>query len=197
MEKAKNNSIPEGYMPRLKKLYSEKIVPQLMNDLGLKSPMAVPKLEKIVINMGVNEAKENIQVLEQAKEDLVALSGQACEIKKAKKSISNFKLRQGMPIALKVTLRGNRMYEFLDRFISLSAPKIRDFQGFSLKHFDGRGNYNIGLKDHLIFPEINVEKSLKSRGMSITFVSKNADDKKAKLLLDYLGLPFQREEAKK
>jgi large subunit ribosomal protein L5 len=197
MEKAKNNSIPEGYIPRLKKLYSEKIVPQLMNDLGLKSPMAVPKLEKIVINMGVNEAKENIQVLEQAKEDLVALSGQACEIKKAKKSISNFKLRQGMPIALKVTLRGNRMYEFLDRFISLSAPKIRDFQGFSLKHFDGRGNYNIGLKDHLIFPEINVEKSLKSRGMSITFVSKNADDKKAKLLLDYLGLPFQREEAKK
>ncbi len=191
MEKNKNNS---GYSPRIKKLYTEKIVPALLKELGLKSPMAAPRLEKIVINMGVNEAKENIQVLEQAREDLIALSGQMPELKKAKKSISNFKLRQGMPVALRVTLRGDRMYEFMDRFVSLAAPKIRDFQGFSANHFDGRGNYNIGLRDHLIFPEINVEKSLKSRGMNITFVVKCADDKKARLLLDYLGLPFKKDQ---
>lgn len=191
MEKNKNNS---GYSPRIKKLYAEKIVQSLLKELKLKSPMAVPRLDKIVINMGVNEAKENIQVLEQAREDLMALTGQMPELRRAKKSISNFKLRQGMPVALRVTLRGDRMYEFMDRFVSLAAPKIRDFQGFSSNHFDGRGNYNIGLKDHLIFPEINVEKSLKSRGMNITFVVKCADDKKARLLLDYLGLPFKKDQ---
>lgn len=197
MEKNKNNSVPKDYSPRIKKLYEGQVVPALLKDLGLKSPMAAPRLEKIVINMGVNEAKENIQVLEQAKEDLIALSGQMPEIRKAKKSISNFKLREGMPVALRVTLRGFRMYEFLDRFISLAAPKIRDFQGFSSEHFDGRGNYNIGLKDHLIFPEINIEKSLKSRGMNITFVVKCADDKKSRLLLDYLGLPFKKDQKTK
>ncbi len=197
MEKKKDNQIPKDYIPRIKKLYENQVVQALIKDLKVKSPMAVPKLEKIVINMGVNEAKENIQVLEQSKEDLIAITGQQPEIRKAKKSISNFKLRKGMPVALRVTLRGFRMYEFMDRFISLAAPKIRDFQGFSVNHFDGRGNYNVGLKDHLIFPEINVEKSLKSRGMNITFVVKRADNDKARLLLDYLGMPFKKEQKTK
>lgn len=183
----------KDYKPRLKKLYNEKIAFELMKELNLSSIMAAPKLEKVVINMSVNEAKENIQMLEQAKEDLSLITGQMPEVRKAKKSISNFKLRKGMPIALRVTLRGDRMYEFVDRFISIAAPKIRDFQGFDSTNFDGNGNYNIGLKDHHIFPEVNVDKS-KSRGMNITFVFKNADDKKARLLMDYLGFPFKKEK---
>jgi len=184
----------KNYSPRLKKLYFEKIAPEIMKELNLSSVMAVPKLEKIVINMSVNEARENIQALEQAKDDIAAITGQMPEIMKAKKSISNFKLRQGMPIALRVTLRGDRMYEFLDRFISLSAPKIRDFQGFGSKQFDGRGNYNVGIKDHLVFPEVNLEKSLKPRGMNITFAFRKADDGKARLLMEYLGVPFKKEK---
>ncbi|PIS46622.1 MAG: 50S ribosomal protein L5 [Elusimicrobia bacterium CG08_land_8_20_14_0_20_51_18] len=179
----------------MRKVYDEKIVPALIKELQLGSVMAAPKLEKIVINMGVNEAKENIQVLEQAKEDLTAITGQMPETMKAKKSISNFKLREGMPIALRVTLRGAIMYEFLDRFISLSAPKIRDFQGFSSGHFDGRGNYNVGLRDHHIFPEVNVEKSVKSRGMNITFVLQKADNHKGHLLLEHFGMPFKKEKS--
>jgi len=188
-----NNNLKD-YKPRLKTLYLEKIAPAIMKELNLSSIMAVPKLEKIVINMSVNEARENIQALEQAKEDIAAITGQMPEVRKAKKSISNFKLRQGMPIALRVTLRKDRMYEFLDRFISLAAPKIRDFQGFDPKQFDGRGNYNVGLKDHFIFPEVNVEKSLKSRGMNITFVFNKADDNKARLLMEYLGIPFKKDK---
>lgn len=179
------------YIPRLKKYYREKIVPAIMEELKLGSPMAVPKIEKIIISMSVNEAKEDIKMLEAAKEDLAAICGQMPQIKRAKKSISNFKLRQGMPIALKVTLRGDRMYEFLDRFISLAAPKIRDFAGFEPSKFDGRGSLNIGIKDHFIFPEVNVEKSPKSRGMNITIVTTAKDDKIAKKLLDYFGFPFK------
>ncbi|MEF3279647.1 MAG: 50S ribosomal protein L5 [Elusimicrobiota bacterium] len=183
------------YKPRLMKLYEEKIVKSMMNDLSAKSPMAVPKLEKIVISMGVNEAREDIKQLELAKEELALITGQAPQIKRAKKSISNFKLRQGMPIALKVTLRGWKMYEFLDRFISLAAPKIRDFAGFDVNKFDGHGSYNVGLKDHFIFPEINQEKSPKSRGLNVTIVTNSRKDETAKKLLDYFGFPFK--EAKK
>ncbi len=183
------------YIPRLKRYYKEKVVPAMMEKFKYSSPMAVARIEKIAISMSVNEAKEDIKMLEAAKEDLAAISGQMPQIKRAKKSISNFKLRQGMPIALKVTLRGDRMYEFLDRFISLAAPKIRDFAGFDVSKFDGRGNLNIGIKDHFIFPEVNVEKSPKSRGMNITIVTTAGNDEVAKELLDHFGFPFK--EAKK
>ncbi len=189
--------LPKGYKVRLADLYREKVQPALMKDFTLSSPMACPKMTKIVINIGVSEAKENIQALDLAKEDLTVISGQNPQIRKAKKSISNFKLREGMPIGVRVTLRGARMYEFFDRFVSLSVPRIRDFQGFDPRFFDGRGNLNIGLKEHHIFPEVNMEKSPKARGMNITFVTTAGDDKKGKALLEYLGMPFKKPEAKK
>lgn len=189
--------MPKGYKVRLADAYRSKVQPALMKDFGLKSPMACPKVTKIVINIGVSEAKENIQALDLAKEDLTVISGQNPQIRKAKKSISNFKLREGMPIGVRVTLRGARMYEFFDRFVSLSVPRIRDFQGFDPRFFDGRGNLNIGLKEHHIFPEVNMEKSPKARGMNITFVTTAGDDKKGKALLEYLGMPFKKPEAKK
>lgn len=182
------------YIPRFKRYYREKIIPAMMEEFKLTSPMAVPRLEKIVISMSVNEAKEDIKMLEAAKEDLSLICGQMPQIKRAKKSISSFKLRKGMPIALKVTLRGDRMYEFLDRFITLAAPKIRDFAGFDPSKFDGRGSINIGIKDHWIFPEVNVEKSPKSRGMNITIVTTTRDDKMAKRLLEHFGFPFKEQK---
>ncbi|MCL2887709.1 MAG: 50S ribosomal protein L5 [Elusimicrobia bacterium] len=163
-----------------------------MKDMGVKSPMAAPKLEKIVINIGVPEAREDIKVLDICKEDLTAISGQAPQVRRAKKSISNFKLREGMPIGLRVTLRGDRMYDFMDRFISIAAPRIRDFQGFSEKCFDGKGNLNLGIKEHYIFPEVNVEKSPKPHGMNITFVTTAKNDGGGLLLMSYLGLPFRK-----
>ena len=184
--------LPKGYTPRTAKLYVTKVQPALMKDFGLTSPMATPKMTKIVINIGVSEAKENIQALDLAKEDLAAISGQSPQVRRAKKSISNFKLREGMPIGVRVTLRGVRMYEFFDRFVSLSVPRVRDFQGFDPRLFDGRGNMNIGLKEHHIFPEVNMEKSPKARGMNITFVTTAGDDKKGRALLEYLGMPFKK-----
>ncbi len=189
--------MPKGYKVRLADAYREKVQPALMKDFSLSSPMACPKMTKIVINIGVSEAKENIQALDLAKDDLMVISGQNPQVRRAKKSISNFKLREGMPIGVRVTLRGARMYEFLDRFVSLSVPRIRDFQGFDPRFFDGRGNLNIGLKEHHIFPEVNMEKSPKARGMNITFVTTAGDDKKGKALLEYLGMPFKKPEAKK
>lgn len=187
-------NVKTDYKPRLKKLYEEKIVEFMMKDFGFTSKMAVPRLSKIIISMSVNEAKDDIKQLETAKQELASITGQMPQIRRAKKSISSFKLRQGMPIALKVTLRGDRAYEFLDRFISLAAPKIRDFQGFDSRKFDGRGSYNVGLKDHFIFPEINPDKSPRSRGMNITIVTTTKDDEKAKKLLDYLGFPFKKDK---
>ncbi|OGS55204.1 MAG: 50S ribosomal protein L5 [Elusimicrobia bacterium RIFOXYB2_FULL_62_6] len=189
--------MPKGYIPRLKTEYVQNIVPAMMKQFEAGSPMAVPKLTKIVINIGVSEAKENIQALDLAKEDLTQIAGQAPQIRRAKKSISNFKLREGMPIAVRVTLRGAMMYEFFDRFVSLSVPRIRDFQGIDARFFDGRGNLNIGLKEHHIFPEINVEKSPKARGMNITFVTTAGTNDRAKALLQYLGMPFKKPEAAK
>lgn len=190
----KEQALPKNYTPRMKELYLKTVVPALMKDLSLKSPMAAPKITKIVINIGVSEAKENIQALDLAKEDLAQIAGQAPQIRRAKKSISNFKLREGMPIAVRVTLRGIMMYEFLDRFISLSVPRIRDFQGVDPRYFDGRGNLNIGLKEHHIFPEVNQEKSPKARGMNITFVTTAGDNDKAKALFERLGMPFKKPE---
>ncbi len=184
--------LPKGYKVRVSELYGSTVRPALMKDFGLTSPMAAPKMVKIVINIGVSEAKENIQALDLAKEDLSLIAGQAPQIRRAKKSISNFKLREGMPIGVRVTLRGIRMCEFFDRFVSLSVPRVRDFQGFDPRLFDGRGNLNIGLKEHHIFPEVSMEKSPKARGMNITFVTTAGDDKKGKALLEYLGMPFKK-----
>ncbi|MFA5162646.1 MAG: 50S ribosomal protein L5 [Elusimicrobiales bacterium] len=181
-------------MPRLKSAYRERILPAMLKELGVSSPMSAPKLEKVVINIGVSEAKENIQALETAKDDLSRISGQAPQVRRAKKSISNFKLREGMPIGVRVTLRGMMMYEFTDRFVSVACPRIRDFQGFDPKCFDGHGNLNIGLKEHHIFPEVDVEKSPKARGMNITFVTTADDDKGGRLLLELMGMPFRKAE---
>ena len=189
---AKEPALPKDYKPRMRELYYQKVVPAMMKEFSLKSPMAVPKLTKIVLNIGVSEAKENIQALDLAKEDLAQITGQAPQVRRAKKSISNFKLRQGMPIAVRVTLRGPIMYEFLDRFISLSVPRIRDFQGIDPKCFDGRGNMNLGLQEHHIFPEVNQEKSPKARGMNISFVTTAGENDKAKTLFELFGMPFKK-----
>ena len=178
--------------PRLKSLYRDRVVPEMMVRFRLTNVFQVPRLEKIVLNIGVSEAKENIQALDMAREELASITGQAPQIRRAKKSISNFKLRQGMPIGLKVTLRGDRMYEFMDRMVSLAAPRIRDFRGFSLKGFDGRGAYNVGLKEQHIFPEIDLEKSTKLRGMNITFVTTAGKPEEARALLELLGLPLRK-----
>jgi large subunit ribosomal protein L5 len=191
-KETQERAVPKDYKPRMRELYVRKVVPAMMKELSLSSHMAVPKITKIVINIGVSEAKENIQALDLAKEDLAQIAGQMPQIRRAKKSISNFKLRQGMPIAVRVTLRGAVMYEFLDRFISLSVPRIRDFQGVDPRFFDGRGNLNIGLQEHHIFPEVNQEKSPKARGMNITFVTTAGDNDKAKALFEHFGMPFKK-----
>ncbi|PCI37005.1 MAG: 50S ribosomal protein L5 [Elusimicrobia bacterium] len=182
--------------PRLKTHYSDTVLPGLIKDLGRSNSFQAPKLDKIVVSMGVNEAKENIQVLDQAREDLGQIVGQLPQIRKATKSISNFKLREGMPLALRVTLRGDRMYEFLDRLISTAVPRIRDFRGMKPTGFDGRGNYNLGVKEHHIFPEINLERSPTARGMNITFVTTANNDEDGKELLDRMGLPFKKKGQK-
>ncbi len=184
-----NNS----YIPRLKQLYKTKIVPEMMKKMKYTNPHQVPKLEKIVINMSVNEAKENIKSLDNAMEELAVITGQKPMICRAKKSISNFKLKKGMPIGLKVTLRGNRMYEFLEKLIFAALPKMRDFKGLNPNSFDGRGNYNLGITEQYIFPEVNVEKSERTRGMNITFVTSAKTDKEAKQLLTLLGLPIREQ----
>jgi len=181
-----------GYAPRLKSFYKENALPALLKELKVKSPMAVPKLEKVVINVGVADAKEDIKFLDIARADITSITGQLAQVRRAKKSISNFKLREGMPIGVKVTLRGDRMYEFFDRFINVVCPRIRDFQGFNQKSFDGRGNLNVGLKEHYVFPEIDVEKSPKAHGMNITFATTAKNDNEGRLLLEFMGFPFRK-----
>lgn len=195
-ETKKTTKTASDYQPTLQKLYTEKVLPALLKDMGVKSPMAAPKLEKIVINIGVKEAREDIKALDVAKEDLTAIAGQASQVRRAKKSISNFKLREGMPIGVRVTLRGVRMYEFLERFINIACPRIRDFQGFSDNAFDGRGNLNLGIKEHYIFPEIDVEKSPKAHGMNITFVTTAKNDDTGRMLMQYMGMPFRKSPTK-
>ena len=182
---------PEGYTPRLQALYKEKVLPALLKDMNVKSPMAVPRMTKIVINIGVKDAREDIKALETAKDDLTAIAGQAAQVRRAKKSISNFKLREGMPIGVRVTLRGAKMYEFMERFICIACPRIRDFQGFNAS-FDGKGNLNLGIKEHYIFPENEVKKSPKAHGMNITFVTTAQNDQTGRMLMDYMGLPFRK-----
>lgn len=179
-------------MARLKDLYFNEIVPAMEKKFGYKNIMEVPKLEKIVINMGVGEAKDNPKVLESATKDLEAITGQKPVVTKAKKSIANFKIRQGMSIGCKVTLRGDRMYEFTDRLINLALPRVRDFRGVSPDSFDGRGNYALGIKEQLIFPEIDYDKVDKVRGMDIIFVTTAKTDEEARELLSGFGMPFRK-----
>jgi large subunit ribosomal protein L5 len=184
--------LPEGYVPRLKQRYREEVVPRLQKEFGIDNVMAVPKIEKISLNMGVGEAIQNIKILDDAVEELTALAGQRPVITRAQKSIAAFKLRQGMPIGARVTLRGARMWEFLDRLISVALPRVRDFRGISTRSFDGRGNYTLGVRDQLIFPEIDYNKVEKAKGMNITIVTTAGNDERALFLLRELGMPFQR-----
>ncbi len=179
-------------MARLKDIYNETIKPQLMEKFEYDSVMQVPRLEKIVINMGVGEAVLNPKVLESAVEDLTIISGQKPIIRNAKKSIASYKLRAGMPIGCKVTLRGERMWEFADRLISVALPRVRDFRGLSPNAFDGRGNYSLGVKEQLIFPEIDYDQVDKLRGMDIVFVTSAKTDEEARELLKLLGMPLRQ-----
>lgn len=179
-------------MNRFKEKYKEEITPSLMSKFNYSSIMEVPKIEKIVINMGVGDAVQNPKVLDSAVEELAAISGQKPLITKAKKSIAGFKLREGMPIGVKVTLRGERMYDFLDKLITVSLPRVRDFRGVSKKAFDGRGNYTLGIKEQLIFPEIDYDKVNKVRGMDIVIVTTAKTDEEARELLLQFGMPFQK-----
>ena len=179
-------------MSRLHEQYSNEIVDAMTKKFGYKNIMQVPKLEKIVINMGVGEAKENKKALDTAITDLEIISGQKAVVTRAKKSVANFKLREGMPIGCKVTLRGERMYEFADRLINLALPRVRDFRGVSQNSFDGRGNYALGIKEQLIFPEIEYVKVDKVRGMDIIFVTTANTDEEARELLTLFGMPFKK-----
>ncbi|WP_053217609.1 50S ribosomal protein L5 [Virgibacillus senegalensis] len=179
-------------MNELKKRYQEEIVPSLAEKFNYESVMQVPKIEKIVINMGVGDAVQNTKALDNAVEELALISGQQPVVTKAKKSIAGFRLREGMPIGAKVTLRGERMYEFLQKLIGVSLPRVRDFRGISKKAFDGRGNYTLGIKEQLIFPEINYDKVNKVRGMDVVIVTTSNTDEEARELLAQLGMPFQK-----
>ncbi len=176
---------------RLRFKYQKEVVPALMKEFGLKNVMAVPKLEKVVINMGVGEATQNAKVLDPAVAELQQITGQKPVITKAKKSIAAFKVREGMPIGAMVTLRGDRMYEFLDRLMNVALPRVRDFRGVSSKSFDGRGNYTLGLHDQLIFPEIDYAKVERQKGMNVTIVTTSKSDDQARALLKHMGMPFR------
>ncbi|HHN73847.1 MAG TPA: 50S ribosomal protein L5 [Acidobacteria bacterium] len=176
--------------PRLRKVYEEEIRAALMEEFSIKNPMAVPKLNKIVVNMGLGEASREPKLLDEATEELTAIVGQKPTVRRARKSISNFKLREGMPVGLAATLRGDRMWEFYDRLVNLALPRVRDFRGISGRAFDGRGNYTLGVKDQLIFPEVNYAKVSRAIGMNITIVTSATSDAEAKALLRRLGMPF-------
>jgi len=179
-------------IPRLKTKYSKEVIPALMKEFSYKNVMQVPKVEKVVLNVGLGEAIQNIRLLEAAQKELGIITGQKAVITKAKKSIAGFKLRKGVPIGCKVTLRGNMMYEFLDRFISLALPRVRDFKGVPGKSFDGKGNYSIGIKEQFIFPEIEYDKVEFVHGLDITICTTARTNKEGKSLLNYMGMPFRK-----
>lgn len=179
-------------MARLKDLYKKELAPKLLNDLQLSNVMQVPRVEKVVVNMGIGEAIQNIKVLESAVEELANITGQKPVITKAKKSIAGFKLREGMPIGCMVTMRHDRAYEFLDRLINIALPRVRDFKGISPKAFDGRGNYTLGIREQIIFPEIDLEKVAKVGGLNISIVTTARNDEQGRALLAGLGLPFRK-----
>ena len=179
-----------AYESRLKKRYRDEIVSKLQKEFGLGNVMSVPRVEKISINMGLGEASRNIKILEEAMEEMQALAGQQPTMTRAKKSIAAFKLREGTPIGCRVTLRGTQMWDFLDRLISIALPRVRDFRGVSGTSFDGRGSYTLGVKDHLIFPEVDFNKVNTTKGMNVTIVTTASNDEQAKFLLRELGMPF-------
>lgn len=182
-------------MARLRDLYNSKIVPELVKEFNYKNPMAVPRMTKVIISMGVGRASQDKKFLESARKDLTMVAGQMPMVCKAKKSVSNFKVREGMETGLKVTLRNERMYEFMDRLISLAIPRVRDFRGLKDNSFDGRGNYSMGLAEQSVFPEINAAKVEFQQGMNITFVTTAKTDEEARKLLQLFGMPFRRPEA--
>jgi large subunit ribosomal protein L5 len=177
---------------RLKERYTKEIAPAIASEFGITNPMAIPRVEKVVINMGMGEAIANAKILDTAADEVRAITGQKPVITRAKKSIASFKLRQGMPIGVMVTLRGERMYEFLDRLMSIALPRVRDFRGVSPKAFDGRGNYTLGVREQLIFPEIDFNRVDKTRGMNISIVTTARTDEQARSLLKALGMPFRQ-----
>jgi large subunit ribosomal protein L5 len=181
-------------MPRLKQLYVDELRERLKDELGLTSIMQVPRIEKITLNMGVGDAKTEAKALDSAIEELTTIAGQRAQVRRARRSIAGFKLREGMPIGAKVTLRGDRMYEFLDRLVSIALPRIRDFRGLSPKSFDGRGNYSIGIREQLIFPEINYDDIAAIRGLDVAITTTAESDEHALALLRALGLPFATED---
>jgi large subunit ribosomal protein L5 len=196
-EKASKASKAQSYTPRLKSDYESRIVPAMIEKFGYKNRLEVPKLEKIVINMGVGEATQDKKKVEAAAAEMQAISGQKPVIAKAKKSIAQFKLREGMPIGCKVTLRRDRMFEFLDRLVTIALPRVRDFRGLNAKSFDGRGNYAMGLKEQIIFPEINYDQIEKVRGMDIIVTTTAKTDEEARELLRLFNFPFPRDEEQK
>lgn len=177
-------------MTRLKQKYRDEVVPAMMQEFGYRNSMQVPRLEKITVNVGLGEATQNIKALDNAVAEVTAVTGQKPVVTRAKKSIANFKLREGVPIGCMVTLRQDRMYEFLDRLVHVALPRVRDFKGVSERAFDGRGNYSLGLRDQIIFPEIQADKVEKTRGMTVSFVTTATTDEEGKALLRLLGMPF-------
>jgi len=178
------------YQPRLKKIYEETVRPELVKELEMRNPMAAPLLTKIIVNVGLGEAKNDTSILDSMEQDIALVTGQKPVRTQAKKAISNFKIRAGQEIGLKVTLRGNRMWEFYDKLVNIVLPRVKDFRGVSAKAFDGKGNYSLVLKEHTIFPEIDTNKVTRPRSIQIILVSKNADDDQAKLMHTKLGMPF-------
>ncbi len=179
------------YEPRLRKKYKDEIIPQLMKDFSLQNIMQVPKLERVIINMGLGEAVQNAKLIDSAVEELTAITGRKPIVTRAKKSIASFKLREGMPIGVMVTLRGEQMYDFVDRLVSIALPRTRDFKGISPKAFDGRGNYTLGIREQIVFPEINYDKIDRIKGMNVTFVTTAETDEQGRALLKSLGMPFR------
>ena len=185
-----------GYVPRLKAVYETELRPRLKDELGLKSIMQVPRIAKITLNMGVGEAKTDAKALDSAMDELTIIAGQRAQLRRARKSIASFKVREGMPVGARVTLRGARMWEFLDRFVTVALPRVRDFRGVGTKSFDGRGNYSLGVKEQMIFPEINYDDIESIHGMDITFVTSAERDDLALGLLKELGMPFKGDDKK-
>lgn len=181
---------------RLREKYEEEIVPQLAKELGTKNSLAIPKITKIVVNMGIGAASKNKELLNQARGDLAAITGQMPSVRQAKVSVASFSLRRGMPVGLKVTLRGNRMYDFLDKVISIVLPRLRDFRGVSLKSFDKSGNYSLGIREHIVFPEIDLSKS-SAKGLEITIVTNTRNKEISKRLLELIGMPFEKGQENK
>ena len=192
IQAAQGKAHSKGEHPaRLGVAYKEQIVPNLMKEFGYKNPMQVPKLEKVVVNMGLGEAITNNKLIEQAEEQMMAITGQKCIVTRSRKSIANFKLRENQPIGAMVTLRRDRMYEFLDRLMNVALPRVRDFKGVSGKSFDGKGNYTLGIKEQIIFPEINYDRIEKIKGMNVTIVTTAKSDEEGRALLRHLGMPFR------